>query len=257
VPPMPGIPENPRSGLEDDDRKQGQIVFGRGNLDKVRRMLAESVDPLFSLPPVEQLLAGAHFKVDPSRPCVKLRTWMRKISMKFVTHPDLEAQFEQDYYNKFHVTNRKWILGLSIVFLLLGIYDHLAYAPESSSGLILRTWILRCISVLIGLFTVLISYLRPREYSRWMQVMSTFTLTIMGIVMVQIGIDFHFYNSAYGVGLVLVLTSLFSLLVGMRCQVRGVVDFAGPTLLRHLTRDRRRLPPLCRWVHSARQSILH
>ena len=235
---------------------------GKGNLDKIKRTITAdgmAGDRLFAVPPVEQLLAPNYQGLESKGDCLhlpicaptrcrfagylaKIVPYLKSLRLTFPNQQELEEQFKADYYSRFIHTNRRWLFGLSLFLLLLGINDTLQFESFGHDKIVL-SWsvcalcfqtvsadclrhgyrVLRAVGGAFGLLVVALSFLAKKAYEHWMQMLSSFALSLIGCILIQIGIEFKFYDDAQGVGLLLILTSLFSLFVGMRFKVCPVI----------------------------------
>jgi hypothetical protein len=137
--------------------------------------------------------------------------WRWSLDLSFIEHPQLEADFQADYFQRFLAPNRGWLGKLTMALLLLAIFDTLANLEGSNDNLV-RSYIFRAVGVAAGLACYLFSY--SRHYERVWQLASASAVTVMGVMLIQIGIQFGFYLQAYGVALVLLLLGLVGMFMG-------------------------------------------
>ena len=162
------------------------------------------MDKLFKLGPTQSIL----------RP--KGRRPADFLTQRFITEPELEQQFQRHWAVRSTSTSRFWVLFCVLAFIPLSIYETFINLPllNGDERLTTESWLVRLIGVLLGGAYWWCTY-RP-FYQRYMQSITSAMLTIEGCLFIYMAIEFHDYDTSFGIGVLLILLCIVHMFVGLR-----------------------------------------
>ena len=162
------------------------------------------MDKLFKLGPTQSIL----------RP--KGRRLWDYLTQRFITEPELEKQFQMHWAVRSTPTSRFWVLFCVLAFIPLSIYETFANLSLLSGDARLTTesWLVRLVGVLLGGAYWWCSY-RP-FYQQYMQCITSAMLAIEGCLFVYMAIEFHDFDTSFGIGVTLILLCIVQMFVGLR-----------------------------------------
>lgn len=139
-------------------------------------------------------------------------------NLRFVHDPELEAQFQADFFRRFLEPNRRGLLAFVVALLLLGIYETLLNLPDSASEsrTMEVTWILRAVGLAVGVALYTLTHTHRSLYERWQQPILTGAWALMGCMLLTILVQLDSYAQVYGVTSVLLLLTMTSTFVGLQ-----------------------------------------
>ena len=162
------------------------------------------MDKLFKLGPTQSIL----------RPKGR-RAW-DYFTQRFITEPELEQQFQTAWAARMTPTSRFWVLFCVLAFIPLSVYETVINLSRLSGSprLTIESWLVRLCGVLLGFAYAWCTY-RP-FYQRWMQSITSVVLWVEGALFIYMAIEFHDYDTSYGIGVMLILLCIVHMFVGLR-----------------------------------------
>ena len=138
------------------------------------------------------------------------------LTQRFITEPELEAQFQKHWAVRCTPITRFWVLFCVLAFIPLSIYETVSNLSmlDGSTRLTTESWLVRLIGVLLGGAYWWCTY-RP-FYQRYMQSITSAMLTIEGCLFIYMAIEFHDYDTSFGIGVTLILLCIVHMFVGLR-----------------------------------------
>ena len=138
------------------------------------------------------------------------------LTQRFTTEAELEKQFQKHWALRCTPTTRFWVLFCVLAFIPLSIYETFVNLSKVTGDTRLTTesWLVRLIGVLLGVLYWWSTY-RP-FYQRYMQSITAAMLTIEGCLFIYMAIEFHDYDTSFGIGVTLILLCIVHMFVGLR-----------------------------------------
>jgi hypothetical protein len=136
--------------------------------------------------------------------------------LSFLSHPHLEAEFQQEWRKKSRQITR---MGLGTFFLSqfgLGLHDALVFWPQSSDGVVLVATVLRSLAVLVGATVFACAYRSSRLFGWWQQPIVALTWTLMSQLQIMISVLFGVNTGIYGFSTTLILITTTSFFAGLQ-----------------------------------------
>lgn len=220
--PTPGMEVQPRGGLVPNEviRLTG-ITSPRERLAKRASMLSVKSGLVESTAKDVLRITAKNVQVEVLFDTIEWDTLIdakNPLSLHFKYHPELEAQFQQDFFQRYLAPNRRGLLFFIVSMMLIGIYETLTNLPETSheTRVIGLTWILRVVALATGAAAYIFTYTHTHIYARYQQLILTCVWAVMGVLMISILIALETYTDVYGVTCVLLLLTMTSTFVGLQ-----------------------------------------
>jgi hypothetical protein len=140
------------------------------------------------------------------------RKWYHRLDQSFVTDPTLELEFKHVYAKEVWRINKNWINFMWIFLLPLSMYDIINNTALSSS-IVGYAWLVRLGGIGTGVWFYY--YSQRYTYLKHMQPVSTFVVTVVGVVFITTTALTQALAKSYGVSFVLVLLCLVCMFLGL------------------------------------------
>ena len=193
-----GMPSGAQSGGSKRDSGDQQKLLITATNDTVK------MDRLFKLGPTQSIM----------RPKGR-RPW-DFLTQRFITEPELELQFQKHWAVRCTPTTRFWVLFCVLAFIPLSVYETVINLNllDGDMRLMIESWLVRLVGILFGGAYWWSTY-RP-FYQRYMQSITSAMLTIEGCLFIYMAIEYHDYDTSFGIGVTLILLCIVQMFVGLR-----------------------------------------